>query len=506
MNEHEPQNARLERLIQNCLGLTRTVSLEAAASQLTHDVVEQLGVTGAAVYAIRGPRLVRQGQTPAEAGFGHFGVAVEDLETLEGSPEAYSSMPWVGLGPFEEISIVPLRGRQQTVGFLAWGGGPSCEHLGVERLVELGGHVGVLLENFLHEERRSKAMRLRLRKRTPSLPQLDPLPAVSLGESAGMKEVAALVSRLARVDSRVLLQGETGTGKSLIARMLHDQGPRGPRPFLTLNCAAIPDGLVESELFGHMEGAFTGATRTHRGKIEQAEGGTLFLDEIGELPLSTQSKLLTFLEVGRYSPVGAELEQQADVRILSATNSDLDAAVEAKRFRSDLLYRLNVFVIELPPLRERGADILTIARGLAKEVADHYGFPAPTISPDGEASLLSYEWRGNVRELRNVVERAVVLAEGGDLSEYLPAPARVSEGNRGDLSEANLGWEFDEGVAFAEAKKRVLEQWERAYISKLLLTTGGNLSAASRLVGIDRKNLQRKIKKYSLDLDSLRGA
>jgi DNA-binding NtrC family response regulator len=258
--------------------------------------------------------------------------------------------------------------------------------------------------------------------------------------------------------------------------------------------------------------------KQHRGRIEQAQGGTLFLDEVGELPLATQIKLLTFLEERRFTRVGGEEELTCDVRIVSATNRDLEQAVSAKTFRADLLWRLNVFTVEQPPLRDRGADVLTIARSLAQEVAARYRLPAPALSPAAEARLLAYAWPGNVRELRNVIEKAVILSEGGAIAPELlpegePAPAAAVATAAGDdaddeadeapatVGEAAPG----EEESFADAKNRMLERWEMNYLQALLRRTGGNIARAAREARVDKKHLHRKLRRYGIDAGALRG-
>jgi DNA-binding NtrC family response regulator len=235
-----------------------------------------------------------------------------------------------------------------------------------------------------------------------------PLPEM-IGASEAMRQLAALVRAVAPHTTAVLITGETGAGKELVAEAVHKLSPRADRPFVTVNCAAIPEALVEAELFGHTRGAFTGAVQSRLGKIHAAQGGTIFFDEIGELPLASQAKLLRFLECGEVQRLGTSDVFRLDARVIAATNVDLEKRIEARSFREDLFYRLSVFPIEVPPLRERSGDIPLLARYFMDRLAGKTGV---SLSPETEAKLLTHRWPGNVRELRNVLERAFVLAEG----------------------------------------------------------------------------------------------
>jgi formate hydrogenlyase transcriptional activator len=246
-----------------------------------------------------------------------------------------------------------------------------------------------------------------------------------VGDSEGLRKVLELVALVAPTDATVLVTGETGTGKELIARAVHEQSPRAARPLVTLNCAAIPAGLVESELFGHEQGAFTDASKKRRGRFEQAHRGTLFLDEIGELPSEAQAKLLRALQAQEFERVGGSDTIKVDVRVIAATNRDLLAMVERGEFRADLYYRLAVFPLVLPPLRERKDDIAPLSRTFAREVAARLGPRRPVVDEAGEIALRHYDWPGNVRELQNVIERAVVVSRGArlDVELFLPLDA-----------------------------------------------------------------------------------
>jgi DNA-binding NtrC family response regulator len=291
---------------------------------------------------------------------------------------------------------------------------------------------------------------------------------------------------LAPTDVSVMVTGESGTGKELVARALHHQGRRHRGRFVAINCAAMPETLLESELFGHARGAFTGATEDHVGLFVQADGGTLLLDEIGELSLGTQAKLLRALQERKVRPVGATREVAFDVRLVAATNRDLEAEVAAKRFRDDLFYRVNVVRITTPTLRARGDDILLLAQRFVERFAARYGSPVEGLAPAAVARLMGYRWPGNVRELENAMERAVALCRGHridveDLPDEVVTPKRpVGPG----------GFVMD-----AEALEP-LEALERRYILHVLDLTDGNKSRAAEILQVDRKTLYRKLERY----------
>ncbi|MGC8733286.1 MAG: sigma-54 interaction domain-containing protein [Halothiobacillaceae bacterium] len=294
---------------------------------------------------------------------------------------------------------------------------------------------------------------------------------------------------VARTDVTVLLTGETGTGKDLMARALHEASPRASGPFVALNCAALPESLVESELFGHKRGAFTGALEDRPGHVRSAHGGTLFLDEVGELPLAAQAKLLRFLESGECMPVGDSRVVKVDVRVIAATHQDLAALVREGRFREDLYYRLQVVPLELPPLRERSGDIDMLLNRFLLHFAGEHGVPMPQLSQEARAVLRRHRWPGNVRELRNLAERLVVLFHGrtvepGNLPrDITQATAKVTMGGNGFLLP-------EEGID--------LEWLESEMIRQALERARGNKSRAARLLGITRDTLLYRLKKFSL--------
>ncbi|HKI51824.1 MAG TPA: sigma-54 dependent transcriptional regulator [Geothermobacteraceae bacterium] len=305
-----------------------------------------------------------------------------------------------------------------------------------------------------------------------------------LGDSLAMLEIRDLIARLAELESSILLHGESGTGKELVAKALHDQSSRHTAPFVAINCAALPETLLESELFGHEKGAFTDARTARQGLFLQAAGGTLLLDEIGELPLSLQPKLLRALEERTVRPLGGTREIPFDVRIIAATHRDLGEAIQAGTFREDLYYRLNVIAIDIPPLRERGNDILLLAEVFIAEFARRLDKPVKGLSEAAASRLLSYSWPGNVRELRNLMERAVALSRHPRLGiEDLPAKLQPSAAadqlTNGIINTNNL-------VS--------LEEMDQRYIRHVLEAVSGNRSLAAKILGIDRKTLYRKLK------------
>jgi len=309
-----------------------------------------------------------------------------------------------------------------------------------------------------------------------------PLPGF-ISASRSMQGVFDLVRRGAVARHPVLITGETGTGKELVARALHVLS--GREPFVPVNCGALPENLLESELFGHERGAFTGADRVKRGLFEAAGGGTLFLDEIGDLPLALQPKLLRALEDGEVRRVGAIAAMTVDVRIVAATNKDLEAEVAEGRFREDVLWRLNVFPIHLPPLRERPADIPLLAEHSLEESVRDLPSPHPVrIAPDAMALLTAYAWPGNVRELRNAVGRAVTMAATEDIR-----PEHLPEKVRREGAVASI-------IASSADRQLSLRELEQAYVTEILGRVGGNKSRAAEILGLDRKTLYRKLEQW----------
>ncbi len=318
-----------------------------------------------------------------------------------------------------------------------------------------------------------------------------------LGESPPMRKVYAMIDRVATSGVDVLVTGETGTGKELVARALHRRSRRSTGPFVPVDCGAIPDALLESELFGHERGAFTGADTRRMGLIEVADGGTLFLDEVGELPLVLQAKLLRVLQERRVRRVGARLETPVDVRVVAATSRDLDAMVAGEAFRRDLFYRINVVRIDLPPLRDRGDDIGLLAEYFANRAGHEMGRGAGRLSSDAYQVLRHYRWPGNVRELQNAVRRAMALAPGDVAgADDLPDEIVAASGglDRGEVAEEGF---------FAQRAAHVAK-FERQYLTELLGRHGGDVTAAAREARIPRGTLYRLMKGHELDGASFR--
>jgi DNA-binding NtrC family response regulator len=301
-----------------------------------------------------------------------------------------------------------------------------------------------------------------------------------IGESKPMTRVKSLISRVAQSDSSVLITGSSGTGKGLVAQIIHHASPRREEAFIQLNCASLPETLLESELFGHEKGAFTGADRRRVGRFELADGGTIFLDEIGDMPVSMQAKLLRVLEDGSFEPLGSERSKKVDVRVLSATNRPLENLIDDGKFRQDLLFRINTVSIDLPPLRERGEDILAMAEHFLAQRAKKMNREIRGFSESAAARILSYDWPGNIRELQNVIERAVVLSVGDVIrDEDLPGLAS-------DDAE-------DRPVRFIS-----LAEIEKEHIECILQAEDGNMQKTAEILGIHRNTLRQKIKEYGL--------
>jgi transcriptional regulator with PAS, ATPase and Fis domain len=302
------------------------------------------------------------------------------------------------------------------------------------------------------------------------------------GESPALLAALDTLRRIAGADCSVLVTGETGTGKELFARAIHRASPRAGRTFVALNCAAIPEALLEAELFGHARGAFTGASSARAGKFLSADGGTLFLDEIGDLPLAAQGKLLRVLEQRAVCPVGADTEIPVDVRVVAATHRDLAAMVAAGEFRADLYFRLCVVPVELPALRDRGLDLELLAEGFARTLAARAGRPALTLANDARAALYAHSWPGNIRELAHVVERAVLLG-GGD--QITAADLRLRP--RGAAG----------GCAESLDLRTALEALEKRLIDEALVRAQGNRTEAAALLGLNRTTLVEKLRRHA---------
>jgi two-component system nitrogen regulation response regulator GlnG len=327
-----------------------------------------------------------------------------------------------------------------------------------------------------------------------------------------MQQVFKLVGQLASSDATALITGESGTGKELVARAIYHHSRRSDKPFLAINCAAIPENLLESELFGHEKGAFTGATVQRIGKFEQCNGGTIFLDEIGDMSLPTQTKILRVLQNGSFERVGGNQPVQVDVRVIAATNKPLEKAVAEKQFREDLFYRLNVVRVQMPPLRDRRDDIRLLVNYFLRKFAQVQKQQPKSISQSALESLERHHWPGNVRELENVMQRAIVVAKGDAILEN-DLPAEVTRGSSAPsqslttVSHASAPADLSEIPAIAKSlfrwarqdpKRKIIPTIERELIIAALAETGGNQVQASKLLGITRATLRKRVEKFGI--------
>ena len=342
--------------------------------------------------------------------------------------------------------------------------------------------LGLALERAIQHRRLSDEVR-RLRQAVEETRRFGAL----LGTSPAMRRMYELLDRIADSSASVLIAGETGTGKELVARALHERGRRKAGPFVAVDCASLPEPLLESELFGHVRGAFTDAHAVRRGLFVQANGGALFLDEIGDLPLALQAKLLRALQTRSVRPVGANDEVPFDVNLIAATNRDLESAVEEGRFREDLYFRINVIHVEMPPLRARGGDVLLLAQHFVDRYAAQAGKRVTGLSPDAAERLLAYVWPGNVRELENCVERAIALTRHETIG-------------LDDLPEKIRGFQRSHVLVAGDDPSELapLEEVERRYVLRVMEAVGGSKTLAARVLGIGRKTLYRKLEQYKI--------
>ncbi len=334
------------------------------------------------------------------------------------------------------------------------------------------------LSNAVRNALRQKALseeNIRLRDKVAELGLASPI----IGESAKMRQVMELIDAVAETEATVVIRGESGTGKELIARAIHARSPRRFFPVVAVNCGSIPDTLLESELFGHEKGAFTGAQYRRKGKLELANGGTLFLDEIGDIPAQMQIDLLRVLETKKFTRLGGNQEISSDFRLVCATNQDLEQLVKEGSFREDLYYRINVFTIDLPPLRERAEDIPLLARFFVEKYARAMAKPVKEIDRQAEVLLVGHDWPGNVRELENAIERALVIGKGERL-EAADLPLRLERETR-------------------RPEASTLAGVEETHIRRVLTETGYNITRAARALGVDRGTLYNKMKRYGIE-------
>ncbi len=315
-----------------------------------------------------------------------------------------------------------------------------------------------------------------------------------IGESPAMQTLRKQIEQVAPSDAWVLIFGENGSGKEVVAHEIHRLSQRGQKPFVEVNCAAIPEELIESELFGHEKGAFTGATSSKRGKFDMAHEGTLFLDEIGDMSLKTQAKILRILEEQRFERVGGNKTIQVDVRVIAATNKNLEEEIKRGTFREDLYFRLNVIPFTVPPLRERDEDILLLADYFLKEFTENRGKPLKTLSDDAKSALLAYSWPGNVRELKNLMERLSIMVPSDTITPKDLPPEMVKKTGLHPLSFSQ------EPIFDADSIKEAVSLFERNYIIQKLKENDGNISKTAEKIGIARRNLTHKIKTYNINV------
>ncbi|MBS1120005.1 MAG: two component, sigma54 specific, transcriptional regulator, Fis family [Deltaproteobacteria bacterium] len=330
--------------------------------------------------------------------------------------------------------------------------------------------------------------------------EFDAADSMLVGTSRAMRKLRAALDRLASQDISILIRGESGTGKELVARALHERGARRTHRFVALNCGAIPESLIDSELFGHAKGAFTGATTDRAGVFVEAEGGTLFLDEIGDMPMGVQARLLRVLQEGEVRPVGGSGVRKVDVRVIAATHVDLAAAVEAGRFRQDLYYRLNVVVLAVPPLRDRSDDLPLLAAHFLRK---HGGATPPSLSPEALEGMAAYGWPGNVRELENSLMQAIALYHEDVIGpESLPAPLKLIRARSASPMESVA--EDDDLLPLTEAKRRASASYEARYLKRVMEKAKGSVSEAARLAGLDRTNFRRLLQRHAIDPTSFK--
>ena len=403
------------------------------------------------------------------------------------------------------LLAVPLTTPRGTIGVLEVvnrRGGGAFDDDELSFLGALAGSVGVAVENArLYGEAKGAERRLRtqvdvLRRDLARHDRFQDM----VGTGAAMAEVFRLMESAAASPITVLVEGETGTGKELVARGIHGASVRGDGPFLAVNCAALPETLLESELFGHRRGAFTGALQDRAGVFEAASGGTIFLDEVGDMPAAMQAKLLRVLQEGEVTPIGETRPRKVDVRVVSATNRDLNADVAEHRFRQDLYFRLAAFPIQLPPLRARREDVPLLANRMLASAAGRHGKRVPGLDTGAMERLVAFDWPGNVRELQNEIERAVALARDGEsiglghLSRKVVPPLPPAAHPRADEIDPSLG----DPKRAAGTLRRARADFEARYIAEVLRVQGGNVSRAAQALGLSRVMLQKKMKDYRL--------
>jgi len=397
---------------------------------------------------------------------------------LRAAKEIDADIPVIVMTAYGSIEDAVAAMKEGAMDFLAKPVDPDHLLLLVNRALE---QRRIVTENLLMKEE------LAVRRGAPQL----------VGEDPSLRKVFASLQRAAATDATVLLEGESGTGKELFARSLHALSPRADAPFVAINCAAIPENLLETELFGYEKGAFTGAAARKPGKFEMAHRGTLFLDEIGDLPMSLQAKILRALEEKKFERVGGTALLQVDVRLVAATNKGLRAAVAAKRFREDLYFRLSVFPITIPPLRERPGDVAMLARFFVERFCRDLKKKPFVLSHEAVEQLQLYRWPGNVRELQNCIERAVILADGDTI-----LPRHLNLSFAAPLTDENpeSPWaHVDMSGTLSEVTRRVTSEVEKAKIIEVLIEANGNKGRAAELLQINYKSLLAKLKEHGIE-------
>ncbi|HKD86755.1 MAG TPA: sigma 54-interacting transcriptional regulator [Terriglobales bacterium] len=487
VSQHGPDVGRMARDLNALFKIANTINsirdLEALQQRLLQLIGEAVPAESGAIVVLR-----HADEEPSSScvwqrnptGTPQIRIRREIVQRALWERSPILSQPTPDSSRAESVLCVPLVGVERTVGVLYMSApGPTAkfEDAHVHFLGGVAGIAAVTLENVLATEAlRTENRRLKA--------ELDVEGAI-IGESKGMHQVHNFIGRVAKSDSTVLIRGESGTGKELVARAIHRSSPRADKPFVAINCAAIPEALLESELFGHEKGSFTGAIATKKGKLEIAEGGTVFLDEIGELAPLLQAKLLRALQEHEFERVGGTRPLKLEARVIAATNKNLEEAIKAGQFRQDLYYRLNVVSVVVPPLRERPDDIPLLAMYFAAKYSERCKRPLKGISSEVRALLTSYSWPGNVRELENAIEHAIVLGEGDEI---------VPE----DLPEALLEVETAESNS-AKYHDHV-RQAKRRSIVDAVKTARGNYTEAAKILGVHPNYLHRLIK--NLDIKS----
>ena len=444
--------------------------LRHALEQQGHSVVE-------AVDEAEALRLVREARPDLVLSDLRL-VTGDGVGVLKGAKDIDPELPVIVMTAYGSIQDAVVAMKEGAMDFLAKPVDPDHLLLLVDRALA---QRRLIAENLLLKEE------LAARRGAPAI----------IGAAPALKRVIATLHRAAATDTTVLLLGESGTGKELFARTLHALSPRADGPFVAINCAAIPETLLETELFGHEKGAFTGATARKPGRFELAHRGTLFLDEIGDLPIGLQAKILRALEEKRFERVGGTQSLQVDVRLVSATNRNLKTAVAARQFREDLFFRLSVFPIDIPPLRERTGDIEVLARHFVERFCRDLKKRPLAFSPEAVDEMQRYEWPGNVRELQNCIERACILTEGDTIR---PRHLNLSF-REGIAAEAPPdAWEqIDLAGTMADASRRILIEVERRKIVKALQEAGGQKPKAADLLQVSYKTFVQKLKEYGIE-------